>query len=92
MPQLTIRGIDDELHRALKDAAARNEVSMNRYLVRVLKDAVSPYQVDYQLDIKRGVKEYADLDHLAGTWGEEDADVFDGLLAEQRAVDEAMWP
>ena len=87
MTQLTVRGIDEALHRALKEASARQEISMNRYLVRVLNEAVGQYQVEGESE----KQEHTDLDHLAGAWSEEDADEFDQVLASQRVIDEAMW-
>jgi hypothetical protein len=87
LTQLTVRGIDVALHRALKEASARQEISMNRYLVRVLNEAVGQYQVEDKTE----QREYRDLDHLAGTWSEEDADDFDLALASQRVIDEAIW-
>ncbi|HSU83907.1 MAG TPA: hypothetical protein VLR69_15920 [Thermoanaerobaculia bacterium] len=32
-----------------------------------------------------------DLDHLAGTWSEEEAAAFDTALAEQRRIDPELW-
>lgn len=32
-----------------------------------------------------------DLDHLAGTWSEEEAAAFEAALAEQRRVDPELW-
>ena len=32
-----------------------------------------------------------DLDHLAGTWSQEEADEFDAALAEQRRIDPELW-
>jgi len=32
-----------------------------------------------------------DLDHLAGTWTDEEAASFDAALAEQRRVDPELW-
>jgi hypothetical protein len=87
MTQLTIRGIDEKLHKSLKEAAARQDVSMNRYLVRVLNEAVGIYQVKSS----QQTQEYDDLDHLAGSWREDEADEFDRLLAEQRSIDESLW-
>jgi hypothetical protein len=33
-----------------------------------------------------------DLDHLAGTWLEEEAAAFEAALIEQRTVDPELWP
>jgi hypothetical protein len=32
-----------------------------------------------------------DLDHLAGTWSDEEAAAFDAALIEQRRVDPELW-
>jgi hypothetical protein len=32
-----------------------------------------------------------DLDHLAGTWSDEEAALFDAALVEQRKVDPELW-
>lgn len=32
-----------------------------------------------------------DLDHLAGTWSQEQAKEFDEALREQRQIDEKLW-
>lgn len=32
-----------------------------------------------------------DLDHLAGTWSDEEAAEFDAALAEQRKIDPELW-
>ncbi len=60
---------------------------MNRYLVRVLNEAVG----QYQLDASTKERDFTDLDHLAGTWSEEDSDEFEQALASQRVIDEGMW-
>jgi hypothetical protein len=34
---------------------------------------------------------YDDLDHLVGTWTNEEAAAFDKLIAEQRTIDPGLW-
>ena len=34
---------------------------------------------------------FNDLDHLAGTWNDEETDAFDTALAEQRQIDLGLW-
>jgi hypothetical protein len=43
------------------------------------------------LDATPGRELHYDLDHLAGTWSEEEAEAFDAALAEQRRVDPEIW-
>ena len=39
LSQLTIRGIGVELHNALKESARRKGLSLNRYVVAILREA-----------------------------------------------------
>ena len=44
--------------------------------------------------VERGKDEattYHDLDHLAGSWSEQEAAEFDRALAEQRRIDPELW-
>jgi len=81
MKQLIVRSVDTELHAALKREARRRGISVNRYVLRVLAEAVGLPQALRQQEV------YHDLDHLAGTWTAEQADEFNRFLAEQRQVD-----
>jgi hypothetical protein len=84
MTQLTIRGVDERLGDALKREAKRRGDSVNRLVLELLREGVgqSPGQAPAI---------YTDLDHLAGTWSEEDAAEFSRYLTPQRAIDEELW-
>lgn len=86
MKQLTIRGVDSKLHHDLKAEADRRGLSVNRYIVSVLRGA----QGDDVSD-RRAATEYHDLDHLAGTWSQADSADFERQLAAQRSIDEDLW-
>ena len=86
MKQLTVRGIGIELHTALKLGAERRGMSMNRYVLSILRDAVG---MDAGLE-PRDI-EFHDLDHLAGTWTQSYLDEFQSQLALQRGIDEELW-
>ncbi len=85
MNQLTVRGLDIELNKALKQEAAEQGVSVNRLVVQVLREAVGLYAT------APTVREFHDLDHLAGTWNTADAAEFDDALNEQRQIDAELW-
>jgi plasmid stability protein len=85
MKQLTVRGVDDKLHATLKREARERGISMNRYVVRVLKQAVGHNQGPQEPRISH------DLDHLAATWTREQAREFGQFLDEQRDIDEDLW-
>ena len=84
MTQLTVRGIDPHLHDALKREAQRQGQSVNRYVLDLLREALG-------LNASPAKREYDDLDHLAGTWTEEEAAAFNAHLRRQRQIDEALW-
>jgi hypothetical protein len=86
MKQLTIRGVDSKLHDDLKAEAERRGLSINRYVLSVLRGALG---MDDRS--QRTPTEYHDLDHLAGTWTEADAASFEHQLAAQRSIDEDLW-
>ncbi|MCZ6681134.1 MAG: toxin-antitoxin system HicB family antitoxin [Candidatus Poribacteria bacterium] len=86
MKQLTVRGVEDELHQLLQREAKRQGLSINRYVLSLLKQAVG-------LTEQKATQKQAfdDLDHLAGTWSREEADEFDTALKQQRQIDGELW-
>ncbi|MFH1633284.1 MAG: toxin-antitoxin system HicB family antitoxin [Chloroflexota bacterium] len=85
MKQLTVRGVDENLHAALKREARQSRMSVNRYVTKVLAEAMG-LGTNQLLPQK-----YHDLDHLAGTWTPEQAGEFTRFLDEQRQMDQALW-
>lgn len=86
MKQLTIRGVDDKLHTILRNKANQQGMSMNRYLLHLIKDSVGL--------INGGLlneQVFDDLDELAGTWTQADFEEFEANLHEQRQIDEELW-
>lgn len=84
MTQLTVRGVDPHLHDTLKREAQRQGQSVNRYVLNVLRQALG-------MNASPPHREYDDLDHLAGTWTEEEAVAFNAHLRSQRQIDEGLW-
>lgn len=82
--QITIRGLDPDLKERLRRGAAEAGVSLNRYVVTLLQRGTGaiPDPVTEH--------EFHDLDALAGSWSEAEADAFDASLREQRRVDPEM--
>lgn len=85
MSQLTVRGVGDKLHQRLKQEANKQGISLNRYLLKIIREAAGVIPPD------RRKKEYHDLDHLAGTWSEEEYEEFQQNLARQRQIDDELW-
>ncbi len=87
MSQLTIRGVDDKLQQLLKREAARRNQSVNRYILSLLNQTVGTRgaaQTEPQ-------EKFHDLDHLAGTWTEQESAEFEAHLAAQRSIDDDLW-
>ena len=82
--QLSLRGVDRELERLLRREAQRRGLSLNQTVLRLLREA---------LGIAGPVRGrvFDDLDHLAGTWTEKEAEDFEARLREMRGLDEELW-
>jgi hypothetical protein len=83
--QLTVRDVDDELHAHLKHQAQKADMSVNRYVLRMLRESAG-LGATHDRDVR-----YHDLDHLAGTWRAADWEEFTAHLDEQRGIDAEMW-
>lgn len=81
---LTIRGIESELSEAIKKLAAGQNLSVNKYLITVLKKLTG-------LSQNTTFKTYDDLDALAGGWSEENEKHFLEQTNQFRKIDEEMW-
>ena len=85
MKQLTVRGVDEKLHQTLQNKANQQGVSMNRYVLHLIKESVG---------LAAGSlpeQEFDDLDALAGTWTEAEFAEFANNLDAQRQIDAEMW-
>ncbi|MEK6620979.1 MAG: antitoxin [Planctomycetota bacterium] len=84
MATMTIRGIDDEVAKLLKDRAKSEEMSVNGIILKMVKESLG-------IEKKKRIKIYHDLDHLAGTWSEKDAKEFQERVADMEKIDEELW-
>jgi hypothetical protein len=84
MKNLTIRGIDPELDRALRSKSKNKKESINQTVLKILKNA-------FGLSKPVIFKTYDDLDDLAGTWSEEDESYFNEQIKEMRKIDRDLW-
>jgi plasmid stability protein len=82
---LTIRGVDEKLERALKERAKREHMSMNKLVIRILQRNLVKDEESEML------KTYDDLDHLAGTWSDAEAREFEEYISPFEQIDEEMW-
>ena len=84
MGTMTLRGIDERIAGALKERARKEDSSVNTVMLRILKESLG-------LEKKKRSVLYDDLDHLAGTWSDQDAAEFERATAVFEAVDKDMW-
>ena len=85
MKQLTVRGLGDELARAIQRLANRDGTSLNRAAVKLLRRGAG-------LSDGQGAHTVgSSLDHLIGTWSDAEADEIEQALRHFETIDEAMW-
>lgn len=82
MSTLTIRGCDDALSRALQAESKKRGVSMNRFVLNLLGETL--------LTGKRKNR-HGDLDDLAGTWTEKEAEEFESHITDFEKIDPDDW-
>ena len=85
MNQLTVRGLGDELVRAIRRLANRDDTSLNRAAVKLMRRGAG-------LDDGQGADTVgSSLDHLIGTWSDAEADEFERALRHFETIDKGMW-
>lgn len=84
MRTITIRKMPPELEAHLEEQARKEGTSMASTVIRLLMAATG-------LQRSRRGGPYDDLDDLAGTWTEAEADAFDRAVEEQRPIDPEVW-
>ena len=84
MATMSIRGLGDQALAQLKSQAEQEGSSLNGLVLRLLQGA-GP-------SVSSGVlKKFDDLNALAGTWSNEEAQAFERNAAAFAEVDAALW-
>lgn len=84
MATMTLRGIDEKTAEALRERAQKEGTSVNAVTLRLIRESLG-------LDKRKRNVIYSDLDHLAGTWSQEQASEFERNTAVFEKVDEEIW-
>ena len=85
MKTITVRGIDDELAIKLKKTAKEQSKSINRFILDLMRQSLG-------LDkAKKFTRKYHDLDHLFGSWTDEEFNYVHKRLESQRVIDKELW-
>lgn len=83
--QLTLRGVDRQLERSLREEARSADVSLNKAALRLLRRGAGLDEPGASARVG------SSLDHLIGTWSEADAHAVAEATAAFEQVDEDLW-
>ena len=87
LEELKLKDIDHNMVERLKVKAHTRGLDLNTFVIEILKRAVSA-----DVDIDGHQKEvYDDLDYLAGTWSDEEAEEFSKHTRSFNQIDEELW-
>lgn len=86
MTQLTIRGFDPELERALRRLAQEEGISLSRAAIRLMRQAAGLGQQHKTRDIIG-----TSLDRFIGTWSTQRARQVTEAVKDLEHVDESLW-
>ena len=84
MATMTLRGLDNTIANALKEQAKKEGTSVNALTLKLIKEKLG-------IEKKKRCALHNDLDHLAGTWTDQDVSEFEQAAAEFENVDAALW-
>lgn len=85
MKAVTIRGVEPEVAKRLKDAAARQGKSVNQLTLEIIKGGLGLQKE------KTHSREYDDLDDLFGNWSEAEFSEIQGRIDRERRIDPELW-
>jgi hypothetical protein len=85
MTNLSLRGIDEETATRLKTQARGQGMSVNAFLLRLIRQHVG------LTTARSATRIYHDLDALAGTWSEQDTAQFLQAVANFDTIDPELW-
>ena len=86
MEQLTLRGLDKELERRLREVAKARGVSLNRAALILLREGAGLGAAGPRAHVVGG-----SLDHLIGSWSQEDEREFLKAISVFEEIETALW-
>ena len=86
MNQLTVRGFDDELAERIRHLAKRDGTSLNQAALKLLRKGAGLADPAQKADTVG-----ASLDHLIGSWSDDEAAELEAVLQEFEVIDEGAW-
>ena len=86
MKQLTIRGFEADLERRIRQLAQSEGISLNQAVLRLLRRGAGLEPSREAPDVIGSA-----LDHLIGTWSDEEAAELMDAVADFDSIDETLW-
>ncbi len=83
--QLTLRGLDPRLQREIRELARREGISSNKAALRLLEKGAGLRPAETHDRIG------SSLDHLIGTWTEDEAKALTESIQSCEQVDRELW-
>jgi hypothetical protein len=83
--QLTLRGLDAELERRIRDVARRDNLSLNQAALALLRQGAG-LRSEKSADIVGD-----SLDAFIGRWTKAEADQFDEFMKDFEQIDASLW-
>ena len=87
MKQLTIRGFDEALEKQLRKVAAEEHLSLNKAVLKLLKEATGLGANQQFLPNCIGDR----LDAFIGVWSEQEEQEFNATIVAFEQIDEDLW-
>jgi len=85
MKAVTIRGVEPEVADKLKLTAAKQGKSINQLALEIVKAGLGLKKE------KKFSQEYDDLDHLFGSWSDDEFRKIHMKIDQERQVDQELW-
>ncbi len=86
MKQLSLRGIDADLERKIRDLARKEKISLNRATVRLLRNGAGLDSHGNSTDVVG-----RSLDHLIGAWSTKEAKDLLKSIEPLEQIDRSFW-
>jgi hypothetical protein len=85
METITIRGVAPEITEKLKLAALQQNKSINQIVLELIKENLGLKKE------KQYSREYTDLDHLFGSWSDDEFKKINAKINQERQIDQELW-
>jgi hypothetical protein len=81
MRTITLRKVPTAVMRKILERARERDLSLAKAVISLLEERLG-------LDSQTRQRSYDDLDHLSGSWSEDEAADFSQYISEQRTIDD----